>query len=122
MLDKDYGNSELMSECARDMQRIIAGKEVKPNQAANTAYAQKLLDFIRDNEENLNDEAVGDLMIYFEAIQPIIIRNMTRNINEILASEGNISLGGQAAGESILGMDAQMPQPEAPQGMPQAPQ
>jgi len=123
LLDKDYGNMELMSECARDMQQIIAGKTVKPNQAANTAYAQKLLDFIRDNEENLNDEAIGSLMIYFEEIQPIIMRNMTRNINEILASEGQMSLNGQSLGEDVLGTNPQMPQPQQwPAGIPQAPQ
>lgn len=108
MLDKDYGNSELMSECARDMQQIIAGKTIKPNQAANTAYAQKLLDFIRDNEENLNDEVVGNLMIYFEDIQPIIMRNATRNMNEILASEGRISANGIA--EDILGLNTIPPE------------
>lgn len=87
MLDKDYGNAELMAECARDIQDIIAGKDVKPNIAANTTYAQKLLNFIRDNSENLKPDVIERLDNYFEAIQPIIITNMTRNIDTILAQE-----------------------------------
>lgn len=56
MMSKDYGEAELLSECARDIQNIISGKKVQPNEYANTAYAQKLLDFMRDNSENLKPE------------------------------------------------------------------
>ena len=87
MLDQEYGNSELMAECARDIQNILAGKRVFPNEAANTAYAQKLVDFMKDQSENLKPEQNNALEMYFEAIQPVIMRNMTRNINETLASE-----------------------------------
>lgn len=55
-MSKDYGEAELLSECARDIQNIISGKKVQPNEYANTAYAQKLLDFMRDNSENLKPE------------------------------------------------------------------
>lgn len=99
MLDKDYGNAELMAECARDIQDILANKNVKPNIAANTAYAQKLLDFIRDNSENLKPEVVDRLDAYFAAIQPIIMTNMTRNIDTILANEWITSMSGQALGQ-----------------------
>lgn len=96
LLDKDYGNAELMSECARDIQNIIGGKKVEPNEAANTAYAQKLLDFMRDNRENLNDEQYGKLVIYMEEIQPIISRNMARGLNQELINGGMPSLGANA--------------------------
>jgi len=81
-----------MSECARDIQNIIGGKKVEPNEAANTAYAQKLLDFMRDNRENLNDEQYGKLVIYMEEIQPIISRNMARGLNQELINGGMPSL------------------------------
>ena len=86
MQEKDYGNAELMAECARDIQNIIGGKKVEPNEAANTAYAQKLLDFMRNNRENLKDEQYGNLVMYMEEIQPIIMRNMARGLNQELIS------------------------------------
>lgn len=95
MLSKDYGEAELYAECARDIQDIISGKKVKPNEIANTAYLQKLLDFMRDNEENLSAEKMGRLMIYFEELQPIVMRNMMTSINNTLAQEGLSSLQGQ---------------------------
>lgn len=99
MQEKDYGNAELMAECARDIQNIIGGKKVEPNEAANTAYAQKLLDFIRNNRENLKDEQYGKLIIYMEELQPIIMRNMSRTLNQELINGGMPSLGASAMGD-----------------------
>lgn len=96
MLSKDYWEAELMSECARDIQNIISGKKVQPNEYANTAYAQKLLDFMRDNSENLKPEVYGKLVIYMEEIQPIVMRNMARNLNKELIAGGMPSLWANA--------------------------
>lgn len=86
-MDKDYGNSELMSEAARDIQNILDGKFVKPNKAANAAYAQKILDWTTDNEENISQEDANNLFAYIDSLFPIIQDNMHNSINEQLAAE-----------------------------------
>ena len=90
MLDTEYGNAELMAEAARDIQQILAGKTIKPNQAANTAYSQKILDFLRDNEEHLTKkpDVVKKLFDYIGSLEPIIQRNEEKAINDTLTAEG----------------------------------
>lgn len=102
LLEKDYGNRELMSECARDIQNIIAGKKIKPNIAANTSYLQKLQDFMVDNAENLTIEQQGDLQAYFDALQPIVMTNMTRQINEQRGQMWLPSTYAEARGEPMI--------------------
>jgi hypothetical protein len=98
LLDKDYGNQELMAECARDIQNIISGKEVQPNIAANTAYLQKLNDFMIDNAENLDEEQKINLQAYFDALQPIVMTNMTRQVNMQRGQQGMPSTYAESMG------------------------
>lgn len=95
MMEKDYGNAELMAECARDIQDMLGGKRISPNEAANTAYMQKLLDFMQDQKENLKDDIFGNMVIYMEQLQPIVMRNMARKLNEERINSGLLSLGWQ---------------------------
>jgi hypothetical protein len=105
LMDVDeFGDAELMSECARDIQRIITGEEVKPNEAANVAYKQKIVDYLRDKGENLKDEQKLSLIAYVEAIEPYVIRNTVRKASEVNAQAGNLAL------MQDLGMNEQPPQ------------
>jgi len=107
LMDKEYWNAELMSEAARDIQDILDGKKVKPNKAANVAYAQKILDWTTDNEENISQEDADKLFLYIDELMPIIQYNMTASIDAQLAAEWLPSQAWQAMG--MVGQ-AQVPQ------------
>lgn len=107
LMDKEYWNAELMSEAARDIQDILDGKKVKPNKAANVAYAQKILDWTTDNEENISQEEADKLFLYIDELMPIIQYNMTASIDAQLAAEWLPSQAWQAMG--MVGQ-AQVPQ------------
>lgn len=78
----EFGDAEVMSEADRDIERIMDGEEFAPNPIANTAYKQRFVDYLRDNQENITPEMAGKLFAYVEALEPIIIANMTRQANE----------------------------------------
>lgn len=107
----NFGDADLMSEAERDIERILDGEIVKPNQIANTAYKQRFVDYMQDNQENISFEQFTMLANYVLLLDPIIARNMTRQANDLLMQQ-NI-------------MNAQNPQPidpNAPIAPGQAPQ
>ena len=79
-----YGNKELMSEADRDIEDLLAGEEVKPNKNANNAYRQKILDFMKDHEEDIDMKQFMQFTNYFQSLEPIVMANEARN----LANEG----------------------------------
>ncbi|OQB08215.1 MAG: hypothetical protein BWY21_01395 [Parcubacteria group bacterium ADurb.Bin216] len=111
----EYGNAELMSECARDIEDILDGKKIKPNRMANNAYKQKLVDYMKDHEEDMTDKQFRNMAEYIVSLEPIIMENEVRileqtqplpsggakeeiNINppEQINEEQNMLLGNQA--------------------------
>lgn len=76
-----YGNSELMSECDRDIESLLEG-ETKPNQKANNAYKQKMIDYMKDKTENISTEQFKRMTEYVMALEPIIMQNEARALNE----------------------------------------
>lgn len=113
MLSKDYGDSELMAEAAQDIQTLLK-KMPKPNRAANAAYAQKILDFAKDESDDLKSDQLQRFFDYIDMLMPIIQYNMHNSINEQLAKEGLPSLEWQA-----MGMEWQAMTPDM-QGIPPA--
>lgn len=80
-----YGNSELMSECDRDIECLLEGEDIKPNSAANNAYKQKVVDYLRDHEEDISMEQFLRITDYVALLDPIIMKNEVRALNnEIL--------------------------------------
>ncbi len=105
LMDVDeFGDAELMSECARDIQRLITDEDFEPNEAANVAYKQKMVDYLRDKSENLKGEQIQKIIAYIEAIEPYVIRNTVRKANEVNAKAGNLAL------MDDLGMEQLTPQ------------
>lgn len=114
MLDpKNESDSELMSECASDIQEMLAGKVIMVNDLANTAYMQKLKDYMRDESEYLlaHPKIANIFIDYMERLIPVVISNTTQSVNEQLTKEGIPTLAGQALG--IQG--GVPPQQEVPQ-------
>ena len=95
---KDFANAELMSEASRDILRIIGGEDIEPNQAANSAYQQKIVDYLRDEQENLDPDVAAKLFVYIDALTPIVFRNMEKSINDTLSAEGLPTMQGLGAG------------------------
>ena len=85
MDSSEFGDAETMAEAERDIERILDGETVKPNQNANTAYKQRFVDYLQDNEEFLTPDEVQTLFTYVESLDEIIVRNMVRKAqNEAL--------------------------------------
>ena len=80
----DYGDAEIMSEAERDIERLLDGEKFDPNQAATTAYKQRFVDYMQDNQENISMEQFTTLANYVLLLDPVIERNMTRQANAIL--------------------------------------
>lgn len=96
-----YGNSELMSECDRDIERLLDGEKIKPNFAANNAYRQKLVSYMVDHEEDLSEKEFAALSDYFVLLEPIVMRNEARTMQNELTEE--MKQGGrQVDGETVV--------------------
>lgn len=80
----EFGNAEIMSEADRDIELILDGQDVKPNQAATSAYKQRFVDYMMNNQESMTDQEFKRFTAYVVAIQPIIVRNTLRMANEQL--------------------------------------
>lgn len=101
MLDtKNDGAAELMAECAEDIQKMLSGKYIPVNDMANTAYMQKIKDFMRDEKEYLvkRPEIANLFWDYMDRLQPVVIANMTADMDKQLAAEGLPTSAGAAMG------------------------
>lgn len=77
----EYGNAEILSEAASDLENLLDGKPVKPNKAANLAYKQKFVDYLTDHEDDMTHEQFMHLAQYLSQLEPIIMQNMVREMN-----------------------------------------
>lgn len=107
------GNAELMAECAQDIQRMMNGEEIEPNELANTAYLQKMRNYMRDNKEYFmkRPEIAQRIFTYMDSLAPIITRNMVEQLDGQLAKEGLMSTAANSLG---YGGQAVVPGAEAP--------
>ncbi len=80
----DFGDAKVMSEAERDIEKLLDGENVQPNEAANTAYKQRFVDYMRDHKEDINMEQFTLLADYVLRLDPIITRNMVQDANNIL--------------------------------------
>lgn len=101
MLDtKNDGTAELMAECSQDIQDMLAGNIIEVNDMANTAYFQKIKDFMRDEKEYMlkHPQTAQIFWDYLARLSPVVINNMTSEANKQLSAEGMPTLPGQAMG------------------------
>jgi len=80
----DYGSAELMSEAERDIEALLDGDKIPPNQAATTAYKQRFVNYMQDNIENITPDQFNTLASYVMSLDEIITRNMVRQANDML--------------------------------------
>lgn len=112
-----YGNTELMGECDRDLEKLLDNEEIKPNQAANNAYKQKMVNYLRDHEEDISDKQFQAIATYIDQLEPIIMRNEARALqNEMINNLNNPANGVPTTKDTTTVSDATAPVPaEIPQ-------
>lgn len=81
----EFGDAEIMSEAERDIERILDGEKIEPNELANAAYKQRFIDYMRDHKEDIDMEQFTALAEYILTLDDIIMRNTVRAINLISA-------------------------------------
>jgi hypothetical protein len=74
-----YGNKELMAEADRDIEELISGQDIKPNKNANNAYKQKLVDYLKDHEEDIDMPTFTRISGYIRSLDEIIMSNEARS-------------------------------------------
>lgn len=80
----DYGSAELMSEAERDIEALLDGEKIAPNQSATTAYKQRFVDYMKDNMEYITPDQFELLANYVLSLDQIIMQNTVRQANDIL--------------------------------------
>lgn len=94
LLNLDDSNIDIQVEAHRDIEDIINGKAIRPNEVADTVYAQILLDYMLDKQENLSAKQYNALEFYQQQITPIVRRNMVRKAQQEIAKQGMLTEGG----------------------------
>ena len=84
----EFGDEEIMADADRDIELILDGQMIPPNQEATTAYKQRFIDYMTKNQETeLTDEEFMALAKYVAKLQPIIIRNTVKAANQTLLAK-----------------------------------
>lgn len=83
----DYGDSIIMSEAERDIERILDGEIINPNPGANTAYKQTFVDYMKNHQEDISLDQFNALVLYVDSLDDIITKNMIAQANRILFKE-----------------------------------
>ena len=80
----DFGDAKIMSEAERDIERLLDGDKVQPNPGANTSYKQKFVDYLKDHQEDIDQDQFQMFVGYIESLEEIIMRNMVQEANRAL--------------------------------------
>lgn len=91
----EYGDAETMSEADRDMEDILDGKMPQPNRIANTAYKQRMVNYINDNMEHMTAEQIEMAFRYIDSIDDIVLRNTERAAVEKAQQETQVQAEGR---------------------------
>lgn len=95
----EFGDSELLSEASRDIERLLMGDEtLKANMNANNAYKQRIVDYMFDQHEHMDAETWQRFVQYVLDIEEYVIANTVRKANEMRAKKGELMLA-DARGE-----------------------
>jgi len=81
---ENTGEVSVNSKVERDIERILDGEIIEPNEIATTFYKQKIVDYMYANKESMKEKDFENLLNYTRSLDPIITRNMEKQANEIL--------------------------------------
>jgi len=77
-----YGNSDILAEADTDIEALLLGENVSPNRQANNAYKQHIVNFMASHDRNLTMKDFEVLSAYVQSLEPIIMRNEARALQE----------------------------------------
>lgn len=89
----NFGFENVISEAARDLERIIEGEEFPPNSNADNAYRQYIVNYMREHEENLDGEIFNRIVAYLSSIEEIVMHNEARAANKQAMNQMDIMAG-----------------------------
>lgn len=119
LLDRsDFGDAELMSMAARDIEMILDGEDLPPNPAATTAYKQRFVDYMQRNQYSIGQPLFDKLTAYVKSLDSVIMANMVKMANATLMKQKMAAIASgtpaPAAGGSPAGGNAKpgMPVPQ----------
>jgi len=98
-----YGDEELMSEADRDIEALLNGDVVEPNELANNAYKQKLVDYLRDHKEDISNKQYFEIAAYIDSLTDIIFRNEAREF-ETAKTDAMLGMGMPTPEGAVPGM------------------
>jgi hypothetical protein len=104
----EYADEELMAEAAEDIESILEGEKLKPNPAANNAYKQKFVDFMRDHGDDMDPPIAKAMIAYVRSLDQVIYKNMASDLLRWKTS----MVGNQA--EAAANPATPPPAPQAP--------
>lgn len=115
LLDVDnYGDAELMSEAERDIESLLDGKAIKPNRMANTAYKQRFVNYMLDNEEHMDDEQFQRMVRYVGSLDSIIVANTIRAAKDKARKEMEVMNAMAQGGGKVKPPQLRQPGPAQP--------
>jgi hypothetical protein len=84
---EDFGGMSIMSEAERDIESILDGKDIAPNEKANIAYKKRFVDYMQDHQEDISNAQFRDMADYILKLDEIIVKNMVSELNNKLLKE-----------------------------------
>jgi len=96
---EEYGTANIMAEAERDIEDILDGKFIQPNRMANTAYKQRFVNYMQDNEEDMNQEQAGRMLQYIRSLDQVVVANAQRAAQAQAAKEQTAQLQAGGAGK-----------------------
>ena len=104
-----YGNEKLMSEADRDLESLLMGEVIEINDAANNQYKQRMVDYLRDHKEDINDKQFFSISAYIDSLEDVIFRNEARKLVNEQSQE--------MLNPELNPLNINQPQPEMPQAV-----
>lgn len=107
---ENSGYSDVVAEAHRDIEDILSGKEIPPNDIADIAYAKIFHEYLKDKREKLSYEKFMALSMYAESIIPVVARNQVQRVENIMAQKGILGTSGGVSGIMEQPIEAQAEQ------------
>lgn len=98
---EDTGYAEIISEAERDIESLLDKKIIEPNMNANVAYANYILDYMKDHQEDMDEDTFTLFQDYLNRVENTVIRNMGTQLTNELAKQGQMG-GGMPQSEPLV--------------------
>lgn len=78
----EFGEAKQIAEADRDIEELLNGKVIEPNENANVAYGKRIVDYMKDHREDMDDDQFMLFAAYMQSLEPVIVRNMGTSLME----------------------------------------